>query len=373
MQSVPPPSDLTIKTGTCYAVFAYDIGQSINLEEADHRITAGTERGRLRHKTRAPQYFEYRPAPLRLIREANILSAGPYQSSPTVEIMAYDFGAVTITYRFGLEGPFERLVELSESLYENESLLADSRTRIEQLVRTIYQAIERPRIADEVEDYVVFAIEACAPTQERPVWITRETELAHVLRGERTPFSDEEVRDAVSCRISFGVEDAALIDWHAAVLFGKEMDNVRAVLEFANVELLEMRILDEQLDQALDQGYEALTRKTRRRLALPGSYEYDTTHIAQLQVDGALLFERVTNTLKLLGDQYLARVYRLVSQRFHLEAWDASILRKLNTLESIYGKMADRAATLRMELLEWIIIVLIALSIAVSFLPVGGR
>jgi len=70
-----------------------------------------------------------------------------------------------------------------------------------------------------------------------------------------------------------------------------------------------------------------------------------------------------------LGDQYLARVYRLVSQRFHLEDWDASILRKLETLESIYGKMSDRAGTRRMELLEWIIIVLITISIAVSFMP----
>ena len=86
-----------------------------------------------------------------------------------------------------------------------------------------------------------------------------------------------------------------------------------------------------------------------------------------------MLFERVTNTLKLLGDQYLARVYRLASQRFHLEAWDASIMRKLQTLESIYGKMTDRATTQRMEVLEWIIIVLITISIAVSFLPMAGQ
>jgi uncharacterized Rmd1/YagE family protein len=64
-------------------------------------------------------------------------------------------------------------------------------------------------------------------------------------------------------------------------------------------------------------------------------------------------------------------VYRLTSQRFQLEAWDASILRKLQTLESIYSKMSDRAGTGRMEVLEWIIIILIALSIAVSFLPVS--
>ena len=71
---------------------------------------------------------------------------------------------------------------------------------------------------------------------------------------------------------------------------GEPSDAVRAVLEFANVELLEMRMLDEQLDQALDQGYEALTR-TPRPLSLPGSYDKHTTHIAQLQVDGALLFD----------------------------------------------------------------------------------
>jgi len=234
------------------------------------------------------------------------------------------------------------------------------------LIQLLGPAIERPSIATEVEDYIIFEIECYAPEHPQ-LWIHHETDVAQTLRAERTPFSEQEVADAVSCRISFGQDDAALIDWHSAVLYGKDMDDVRAVLEFANVELLEMRILDEQLDRALDEGYEALTRKPRL-LSLPGSHEKDIRHIARLQVDSALIFERVTNTLKLLGDQYLARVYRLVSQRFHLEAWDANILRKLQTLESIYTKMSDRAGTRRMEVLEWIIIVLIAISIAVSII-----
>ena len=174
--------------------------------------------------------------------------------------------------------------------------------------RRIVYPSQRPKIAAEVEDYVIFSIDSYTSAFGSAPWINGEAELARILRGERTPLSDQEIADAMSCRISFGREDAALIDWHAAVLFGKEMDDVRAVLEFANVELLEMRMLDEQLDRALDEGYEALTRKSGRTLALPGSFEQDTTHIAQLQVDAALLFERVTNTLKLLGDQYLARV-----------------------------------------------------------------
>ncbi len=363
--------DLTITKGVCFALFAYDVGHSINLTDAERRIIAGAERGRLRHKTRAPRYFDYRPAPLRLVKEGSVFDGRRYPASQTVEVMVYDFGAVTITYRFPLDGPFNRLLDLSESLYENDRLLSESRTRVEQLIHALGSAIERPSVAQEVEDYIIFSIESSVP-EEPPLWASNEADLAHLLRAERIPLSDQEVADALSCRISFGREDAAIIDWHSAVLFGKDMDDVRAVLEFANVELLEMRILDEQLDRALDEAYEALSRKPRL-LSLPGSHEKDTMHIAQLQVDNALLFERVTNTLKLLGDQYLARVYRLVSQRFHLEAWDASILRKLQTLESIYGKMSDRAGTRRMEVLEWIIIVLITLSIVLSFVPVSGE
>lgn len=66
---------------------------------------------------------------------------------------------------------------------------------------------------------------------------------------------------------------------------------------------------------------------------------------------------------------YLARVYRLVSERFHLSEWDASILHKLQTLENIYQKMSDEAVDRRMELLEWIIIILIAVEIVLSFFP----
>src|SRR5690606_1445465 len=74
----------------------------------------------------------------------------------------------------------------------------------------------------------------------------------------------------------------------------------------------------------------------------------DLEQVAELQVDNALVFEGVNNTLKLLGDQYLARIHRLANRRFHIEEWDASIMRKLQPLESIYEKMSDQAATRRL-------------------------
>jgi uncharacterized Rmd1/YagE family protein len=60
--------------------------------------------------------------------------------------------------------------------------------------------------------------------------------------------------------------------------------------------------------------------------------------------------------------------YRLVSRRFHLAEWDASIIRKLQTLESIYEKISDQVSNRRMELLEWVIIILIAVSIGLEIM-----
>src|SRR5438552_10675604 len=131
----------------------------------------------------------------------------------------------------------------------------------------------------------------------------------------------------------------------------------RAVLEFANVELLEMRFLDQRLDDALDESYERLSRRPFGFWQMPGSARATLRRIGQLQVENAVLFEGVNNALKLLGDQYLARVYRLVSERFHLAEWEASILRTIQTLQSISQKLAYQSANRRTQAIDWTAIV----------------
>ena len=160
---------------------------------------------------------------------------------------------------------------------------------------------------------------------------------------------------------------AVIADWNAALVVDKEPEDVLTVLEFANVELLELRFLDQRLDDGLSEAYNRLTRRSRRWLPFP-SNPSDLRDVSQWQVDSAILFEGVNNSLKLLGDQYLARLYHLAAQRFHLSDWDASILRKLETLDNIYQKISDRVVSRRMEVLEWIIIILFLISIILPFI-----
>ena len=365
-----PPTATTpvIQKGLCYVSFAYDAARSVNLGEAERRLHQATERPTIAHKRRTPSSFEYQPPPLRTSGDGEPFAIGSFATRPTVDLMIYDFGAVSVIYTLAIDGSFDDLLSLSEDLYDNEALLADSRRRVDQLMKVIGDAASLAHPSPVVEDYVVFHVERFAEPVNLNLFCGEHArKIAQILRAERQDLSDQEVEDALAMRLSYGVHDVTLVDWNAALLIDSEGDDVRALLEFANVELLEMRYVDQKLDRALDPAYETLSRRPWSLLGIFGAYGADLRGLAELQVDNALLFEGVNNTLKLVGDQYLARVYRMINRRFHLDEWDQSILRKLQTLESIYEKISDQASNRRMEVLEWVIIFLIAFSIALEF------
>jgi len=359
--------------GVCQVLFAHDLALAIDLEEAERLIASAgpaPERQTLKHTRHAPASFEYRPAPLRVSEPAGSMRIGRFELAPDVDVVLFDFGAVSVRYNIPFAGSLDDLRDLSARLSQETSLVADSRRRTEDLLAAIGPAVSQPGPSEFVEDYAIFEIRRAMDVQGRPVTpeelLARETaRLAGILRAESAALSTQETADALACRVSYAQSDAALIDWNAALVFDEDPEDVRSVLEFANVELLEMRHLDERLDSALDEAYAVLSKGS---VGLLGGRGTDLRRIARLQVDSAVLFEGVNNALKLLGDQYLARVYRLAAGRLHLPEWDASILRKLQTLDSIYAKMSDRQATRRMEILEWIIILLIAFEVVMGFI-----
>lgn len=365
-----PATSVQITRGTCCILFAYDIGLAIDLDDAERRITTTTHRETIRHKRRTPDYFNYARPPLRVRQSIEPLAVSSFRTSGDIDAIIYDFGAVSLTYRIPLNGSIGDLLSLSDALYDNTELLADGRRQIEQLLNVIRPAVNKPTVSNLVEDYVIYQIEAMEPVMTRDTFLSGNRRLiAQILRAERSPLSEQQINDALACQLRYADNDMLIIDWNATLLLDTEADDIRAVLEYANVELLEMRHLDDSLDNALEESYSLAGRRKWTRRLLLTSQTRELQRIAELQVDGALMFEGVNNAIKLLGDQYLARVYRAASDRLHVNDWDASIIRKLQALESIYEKMSDHAAHWRMELLEWIIIVLIAISIGVSFIP----
>ncbi len=352
--------------GTCHAFFAYDIALAVRLDAAATLCSQETEREVLSGKRRTPSSFQYHPTPVKVIQRGEPIKFGAVETLPRVELTIFDFGAVSVAYQIPLSGDLKGLLTLSDLLYENQALMQDSRKRVADLLWSIRDAVDKPHIADFVEDYSIFEIREAGMVDPDVLIDSNRQLFAQILRSETSELSEQEVSEALSSRIGYSPREATIVDWNAAiVLFQEDAEDTRAVLEYANVELLEMRNLDNQLDDVLDKSYQQFQRPERWiRFGLPSR---GIRRISELQVDSAILFEGVNNALKLVGDQYLARLYRCAAERLHLPDWDASIIRKLETAESIYQKLTDRQSTRRMEALEIIVIVLILLEIVLAF------
>jgi len=357
-----------ITRGTCHVLFAYDIAFSIDLDAAERQIKDIKQRESIKHRRRAPKYFQYQPAPLRVTQGVQSLSIGNFMTNNAVDVVLYDFGGVSVLYSIPFSGSLSDLLPLSEALYDNLLLLNDSRRRVEQVLSAVSTAVSKPNVSAFVEDYVIFQIDGTSPSEPISEFISHERQtLAQILRAETRELSEDEVADAISRRVSFGRDDVTIVDWNSAIVMDPEAEDILAVLEFANLELLEMRYLDNRIDNALTLAYETLSKRPLHRFISFGSDPAALHRVAQWHLDSAILFEGVNNSLKLLGDQYLARLYRTAAERFHLTEWDSAILRKLETLDGIYSKISDLVTARRMEMLEWIIIVLIAVSIVLPF------
>ncbi|MET0286154.1 MAG: hypothetical protein ABW352_16855 [Polyangiales bacterium] len=345
-----------------------DLGFAIDLAHAERILAADQIQQNFKKPRRAPEAQQLQRHSTRVAQSGFPVEVGKFRSDGPVEVVLWEFGAATFAYEIPLDCEYEDLVGLSDLLWDNQDLLKDARKRAASLLNTIEAAVDKPLLGTRMEDYVAFELQLPDKEPVSQLWGAHAAVSASILRAEPTKLSEQEIADALDKRCAYVEDEVVLIDWFAALLVGDDMEDELLVLELTIAELLELRNLDEQLDRGVDEAYTVLTRK-RGWLASFSTRAQDLGHVSQLQADAAVLFEGVDNALKLLGDQYLARLYRVASERFHLPQWDAAIERKLRVLDGIYEKLSSRANSNRFEMLEIVIIVLIAISTVMPLLP----
>jgi hypothetical protein len=214
--------DPVIAKGTCFPMFAYEVAQAIDLDAAERRLASGTERQTIKYKRRAPASFEYRPAPLHVTRGSEPVPVNGRRTTGGVEVVVYDFGAVSVSYAIPLTGPLNDLPELAEALWGNEQLLKDARRHVDEVLAALGPACMRPRVADLVEDYSIFHIEQFTePTDAGVLTTAYALTVAQVLRASPRPLAAGDRRGDVGTAL-LRPHDATIIDTDAAIVFDPE-------------------------------------------------------------------------------------------------------------------------------------------------------
>jgi hypothetical protein len=158
-----------------------------------------------------------------------------------------------------------------------------------------------------------------------------------------------------------------LVDWNASLIYDRDYFDTVNVLELLNVELLEARYIDAQLDRQID-GYEGLVQKRSFwPFPLRTPYRRAIDELAELRIEYSLLSERVDNALKLIGDLYLARIHSAAARRFYLREWESAISQKLDIIGNLYDTLTDRLSVAQGQALEVVVIILILVEVVMAF------
>jgi hypothetical protein len=356
----PEPKKSTTVRGCCHVYYALDIGFSVDLKRCAGLIQEAREASGFRHHARTPAQLNLQPLPVHISQVMDPIRGQAFVSEDRVTITVYDFGAVSVEYRIPFEMTLDELAALSSELYDNRKFVADARARAGALLNAIGPAVKRPHVREEAEDYLIFTIpELGGDDPELETVLARHGDiLARIVSSNTKPLSDQQVREELSGRAAYYADDLTIVTWNAALVFGKSVEDVLAVLELANVQLRELHYLDDQLDASLQESYEVSARAAGVKTRMG--------RVRELMLDGQAISEAVTNAFKPFPDAFLARVYALASSRLGLTHFDQSIKDKLSLLNTLYTTLADEANHERSLRLEWIVIVLIAIEIVLA-------
>ncbi|HWB00582.1 MAG TPA: hypothetical protein VG713_18945 [Pirellulales bacterium] len=355
--------------GTLHLFVAFDWGDEIDLAHAARLVPS--ELQTLARRSRTPASVVYRPAPLRIRVDPVALGTFPDGRSmvATAELTLFDFAAVSLAMQLPFECTAADLRQWAGALSEPESVVQAARAALGPLFDRLRPAIEDPAWSALSEEYFVFHFppgsSLSAPAKlvaDHAAW------LAGLLRLEDEPLSPDEVAEALRLRITYTPEDLFVADWSAALLIDQACDETLKTIEFANLQLLEFRHIDNRLDDRLATA-SRLIRPQRHRFAPFGArVGRRLRDLGELRIEVYDVYERTGNALKLVGDQYLARVYQILATRFHMAEWQKSIERALAVVEGAYQVVSDESDTTRAETLEWIVIVLIAVEVGLALL-----
>jgi hypothetical protein len=287
-----------------------------------------------------------------------------------VQVHVFEVGVISLVLRLPVEKS-----ELEELRAFHEPKLDDGRP-LDDLARDIYLAVRRdleaalvrPSEPDEPEAYTVFCLTDPKCDGDVGRWLggqrNRVAGLLSDLPGER--LSDSQVNEVLRQTWSLEKSDVVVIDWDAALIvdLAGPPDDVLYVLEVANLQLEEFKMMDQALDGALDRAYLDLERRTLSLLRPPTR---TLRKLRWLRVDLTHLADEVTNITKFVGDWYLARVYLAARERFHLDRWRQSVEQRLSQLDQFYSVVQNDVYERRMLWLEILIAVFFAIDLFAIF------
>jgi hypothetical protein len=341
----------------------YDIGKEIDLDWlerslAETYVTARASFLRVKQKSimiEDPPLL-IRMAPIRVVREGKHFE---------FMVVARVYGIGAISFCFIHEDPEADYATLEEIalLFAGQEGLTEYYVQYLHLVGDLL----RPHITnfainpDFFEDYTIYVTDRKDDSIDPVV----------LLIGEKTSLSPQMREEITRHSLSYTPDDITVLSWDSALLCNPEYPtDLIDLIEFANVQVLELRYYDRELTRQMGKMYDDIESADRlprfRRIQRMRQYHAIMAQLMETTAEISEITEKVDNLIKVTEDVYYARVYALVLKVLRSNQWSESVNRKIEVIRENYGMLSDEVRIQHSNFLEWVIIILIALEFGLA-------
>ncbi len=357
--------EVSVRKGKILVYRFYELGSEVDLAKAATLVQQRQNTTRFRLDRPGAQAMVVAVEPLTVHMGPVGVTIEDREVSAELDVRVWHYGGVSLCFQIPLaEGTtWPELVRLAHWLERDKGIDALARTRAREFQRDIASAIPVLNDWPTHEDYVVYFLQEVDGISDGALQLFEKVDVPALMLAEPKERLSDQIRRQVREGVSqYSRDDMALIDWNCALVVepSGSMD-VPTVLEFANSQLLEMRYYDDLLDTRLDALYKSVAGK--RPGILSNAYSKLGEEAGQMYLEIAEVVENVENSLKVVGDFYLANVFRSASARFRFKDWQTSIDEKLRNMAEMSKLLHSQVSESRSHWLEIIIILLIAVEV----------
>jgi hypothetical protein len=358
-------SEVRIRRGKILVYRFFEVGSEIDLKKASLLMQQKQNTSRFRLDRPSKTSLVIADAPLTVHLGANELNLQGVQTSVELDISLWHFGGMSLCFHIPIRPGlyWSELVQLASWLDRDQEIEIAARTKAREFQQEIKDCIPVLNDWPGFEDYVVYFLQEVEGLETSAMELFEKADVpALILAEPKEQLSEQTKKSIRDYATQYSKDDLSVIDWNSALVVepSGSMD-LPMVLEFANSQLLEMRYYDDLLDEKLDALYKSSVGK--KPGILSNIYSHHAEEAGQIYLEIAEVVENVQNSLKVVGDFYLATVFRTASARFRFSDWQKSIDEKLGNLAEVSKLLHSRVSESRSHLLEIIIIVLIAIEV----------
>src|SRR5262249_18069619 len=134
----------------------------------------------------------------------------------SVRFKAFDYGVISVALTRPLAGTWAEWVTQGLACHENPALARNAERLARALIERIQPTITKPRTETLAEDYLVFTVTESGNGSTDALVAERGGTIAQLLRGERSPLSDQERDEVLRHRISYFADDLVIPTWSSA-------------------------------------------------------------------------------------------------------------------------------------------------------------